>query len=64
METFEDVVLDPFLEVFKDKKTKLWGIRDIDDHHAILNIRGSDALFTKKEVAEEICRLLNKHAFF
>lgn len=49
METFEDVVLDPFLEVFQDKKTKMYGIRDIDDHHDILNIRGSDALFTKKK---------------
>lgn len=64
MEENGDLVLNPFLEVFKDEKTKLWGIRDIDDHHDILNIRGSDALFTKKEVAEEICRLLNKHAFF
>ena len=64
MEENGDLVLNPFLEVFKDEKTKLWGIRDIDDHHDILNIRGIDALFTKKEVAEEICRLLNKHAFF
>lgn len=64
MEENGDFLSEPFLEVFKDEKTKLWGIRDIDDHHDILNIRGSDALFTKKEVAEEICRLLNKHAFF
>lgn len=57
--------MENFLEVFRDEKTRLWGIRDIDEpRESILNIRGSDALFATKEIAERICKLLNKHAIF
>ena len=64
MEENEEFMED-FLEVFRDEKTKLWGIRDIDEpRESTLNIRGSDALFTTKEIAERICKLLNKHAIF
>ena len=58
-------VNEGFLEVFRDEKTKLWGIRDIDEpRESILNIRGSNALFATKEIAERICKLLNEHAIF
>ena len=48
MEEKEEFMED-FLEVFRDEKTKLWGIRDIDEpRESTLNIRGSDALFATK----------------
>ncbi len=51
-----------FLEVFRDKKTKLFGIRDIMSKQEMLLPNNDWLMFENREQAERVCRLLNKFA--
>ena len=51
-----------FLEVFQDKRTKLFGIRDVITKQEMLLPNNDWLMFENKEQAERVCRLLNRFA--
>lgn len=51
-----------FLEVFQNKRTKLFGIRDIITKQEMLLPNNDWLMFENKEQAERVCRLLNRFA--
>ena len=51
-----------FLEVFQNKRTKLFGIRDIITKQEMLLPNNDWLMFENKEQAERVCRLLNRYA--
>lgn len=55
--------VEEILEVYQDKKTGLWGIKDKDDKRAVLGLFDADVLFKEKEIAQQVCDIINKNAF-
>ena len=50
------------LEVFQNKRTKLFGIRDVITKQEMLLPNNDWLMFENKEQAERVCRLLNRFA--